>query len=395
MQFFTVCKKLGSLSQTFLRALPAPTCVRYLLKLVETDSHLITMNTILALSTIAQPLLTRLDPELAHTLTIRALSLFHSQATTSPDDPRLEIAALGQTFPNPIGLAAGFDKNARVTQDLLALGFGFVEAGTVTPRPQSGNPKPRIFRLREDNAIINRLGFNNEGLDEARKRLELVQSRPGIRGINIGANKDTSDRIADYVEGLRELGPLANYVTVNISSPNTPGLRGLQNKTELDALLTALLETRKSMQHPPPLLVKIAPDVDEPACADISALALSHGIDGLIVSNTTIVRPSDLKSWHRQETGGLSGPPLFKRSTEVLRTIRKQTNGKLTLIGVGGISSGQDAYTKIKAGASLVQLYTAMAFEGPGIIPRIKRELIECLNRDGIHSVQEAIGRDA
>lgn len=352
------------------------------------------MNAIHALSTLAQPLLTRLDPELAHTLTVRALSFFHSQAATCADDPRLQIATLGLTFPNPIGLAAGFDKNARVTQAMLSLGFGFVEAGTVTPRPQQGNPRPRIFRLREDRAVINRLGFNNEGLEEARKRLITARFLPGIRGINIGANKDATDRIADYVTGLRELGPLAHYVTVNISSPNTPGLRGLQNKTELDALLSALLETRKSMKVAPPLLVKIAPDIDEHACADISALALGHGLDGLIVSNTTIVRPSSLKSPHSKETGGLSGPPLFKRSTEVLRTMRKHTQGKLTLIGVGGISSGEDAYAKIRAGASLVQLYTALAFEGPAIITRIKRELLACLERDGMKSVTNAVGVD-
>jgi dihydroorotate dehydrogenase len=352
------------------------------------------MNPIHALSTLAQPLLTRLDPELAHTLTIRALTFFHSRATMCADDPRLEIAVLGQKFPNPIGLAAGFDKNARVTQAMLSLGFGFVEAGTVTPRPQAGNPKPRIFRLPENRAVINRLGFNNEGLGEARGRLVLAQPLPGIRGINIGANKDTTDRVADYVTGLRELGPLAHYVTVNISSPNTPGLRGLQNKTELDTLLAALLETRKAMTVSPPILVKIAPDIDEHACADISALAMGHGIDGLIVSNTTIVRPSDLKGPHAQETGGLSGPPLFKRSTEVLRTIRKHTQGKLTLIGVGGISSGQDAYTKIKAGASLVQLYTALAFEGPSLISRLKRELLACMQRDGLKSIQDAIGAD-
>ncbi len=352
------------------------------------------MNLIPALATLAQPLLTKLDPELAHTLTIRGLSFFHSFAAITRDDPRLQIETLGLSFPNPIGLAAGFDKNVQVTEAMLALGFGFVEAGTVTPRPQSGNPKPRIFRLCQDRAVINRLGFNNEGIEAAGKRLTALQDKPGIRGINIGANKDSADRIADYVTGLQQLGPLASYVTVNISSPNTPGLRGLQNKSELDALLTALMAARKNLLRRPPLLVKIAPDLDEHACADIASLAITHGIEGLIVSNTTIVRSASLKSAHAGETGGLSGAPLFARSTEVLRTMRRLTQGKITLIGAGGISSGADAYTKIKAGASLVQLYTALTFEGPGLITRIKQELLGLLDRDGLKSIADAIGQE-
>lgn len=352
------------------------------------------MTAITALSSLAQPLLTRLDPELAHTLTIKALSLFHRQRALVRDDPRLQIETLGLSFPNPVGLAAGFDKNAAVTESMLGFGFGFVEAGTVTPLPQAGNPKPRIFRLREDRAVINRLGFNNEGIESARKRLLAVQGRPGIRGINIGANKDAADRVADYVTGLRELAPLASYVTVNISSPNTPGLRGLQNRAELDTLLGAVMNARKLLKRTPPLLVKIAPDLDEHACADIAALALQHGIDGLIVSNTTIVRPAELKNHHKDETGGLSGVPLFKRSTEVLRTMRRLTKGKLTLIGVGGISSGEDAYAKIKAGASLVQLYTAMTYQGPGLVGRIKEGLLHCLERDGLRSISEAVGTE-
>ncbi len=353
------------------------------------------MKLVPTLANLAQPVLTRLDPELAHTLTIRALSVFHSFTAGRPDDPRLQIETLGLTFPNPIGLAAGFDKNAQVTQAMLALGFGFVEAGTVTPHPQSGNPKPRIFRLRQDRAVINRLGFNNEGLEAARQRLNMLQGKAGIRGINIGANKDTSNRIADYVKGLNALGPLASYVTINISSPNTPGLRGLQNKAELDALLTALSAARKQLHRRPPLLVKIAPDLDDNACADIAALALSHGIEGLIVSNTTIARPKSLKSVHAGETGGLSGQPLFALSTDRLRTMRRLTQGKLTLIGVGGIASAADAYTKIKAGASLVQLYTALTFEGPNLITRLKRELLTLLDRDNFKSISEAIGQEA
>jgi dihydroorotate dehydrogenase len=298
-------------------------------------------------------------------------------------------------FPNPIGLAAGFDKNAAATEAMLGFGFGFVEAGTVTPRPQEGNPKPRIFRLREDRAVINRLGFNNEGLQAARERLLRIQGRPGIRGINIGANKDASDRVADYVTGLKELGPLASYVTVNISSPNTPGLRGLQNKSELHDLLTALGAARATLLRQVPLLVKIAPDLDDHACADIAELALAHKLDGLIVSNTTIARPSTLKSRYARETGGLSGAPLFVRSTAVLRTMRRLTQGRLVLIGVGGIGSGADAYAKIKAGATLVQLYTALTYEGPALITRIKRELLDLMTRDGRADIASAIGAEA
>jgi dihydroorotate dehydrogenase len=343
------------------------------------------------LSTLGLPLLTRLDPELAHTLTIKALSRF-DQLAPEPDDPRLRVQALGLDFPNPIGLAAGFDKNAAATEAMLSFGFGFVEAGTVTPRPQEGNPRPRIFRLREDRAVINRLGFNNEGLTAARERLLKLQGRPGIRGINIGANKDAADRVADYVTGLKELGPLANYVTVNISSPNTPGLRGLQNKSELQALLTALREARAKLPRKVPLLVKIAPDLDDHTCADIANLALAFNLDGLIISNTTIARPSSLKSRSANEAGGLSGAPLFVRSTAVLRTIHRLTQGKITLIGVGGISSGAEAFAKIKAGATLVQLYTALTYHGPGLITRIKRELLELLTREGHHAIDTAIG---
>ncbi len=353
------------------------------------------MKLLLSLSRPAQLLLQRLDPELAHALTVRTLSLLGNFSVQDGDSPRLEIETLGLKFANPLGLAAGFDKNVETTEAMLSFGFGFVEAGTVTPKPQSGNPKPRIFRLREDRAVINRLGFNNEGLEAARKRLLALQGRPGIRGINIGANKDAADRIADYVTGLRELAPLADYVTVNISSPNTPGLRGLQNRAELDQLLGAVMKARSELARRMPLLVKIAPDLDEQACADIASLALTHGIDGLIVSNTTIARPDSLLSHHRGETGGLSGRPLFQPSTEILRTMRRLTKGKLVLIGVGGVSSGEDAWAKIRAGASLVQLYTALVYEGPGLIGRIKRELLACMERDGIARITDAVGLDA
>jgi dihydroorotate dehydrogenase len=305
------------------------------------------------------------------------------------------VQALGLEFPNPVGLAAGFDKNAQVTEAMLSLGFGFVEAGTVTPRAQPGNPKPRVFRLVEDNAVINRLGFNNEGIAPAHRRLTAVQGRPGIRGINIGANKDATDRVADYVAGLKELGALGSYVTINISSPNTPGLRGLQNKDELKTLLQAVTAARENLARRVPLLVKIAPDLDEHACTDIAELALAQGIEGLIVSNTTIARPPSLRGAHARETGGLSGAPLFEPSTEILRRMRRLTEGRLVLVGVGGISSGAHAYAKIRAGASLVQLYTALTYEGPALVDRIKRDLLTCLQRDGLPTIAAAVGLDA
>jgi dihydroorotate dehydrogenase len=351
------------------------------------------MNLLRALSPLAQPVLRALDPELAHALTIKALRIAPI-STPKPDDPRLRVQAFGLEFPNPVGLAAGFDKDAQVTEAMLSLGFGFVEAGTVTPRPQSGNPKPRVFRLVEDRAVINRLGFNNQGVAAARERLRRVQHKPGIRGINIGANKDATDRVADYVTGLKELGPLASYVTVNISSPNTPGLRGLQNKSELNELLTALIEARSTLARAMPLLVKIAPDLDDQACADIAELASSHGIEGLIVTNTTIARPPNLRSGNARESGGLSGEPLFAASTEMLRRMRRLTKGTVGLIGVGGIRTGADAYAKIRAGASLVQLYTALAYDGPALIGQIKRQLLHLMEQDGHADIAAAIGVD-
>lgn len=353
------------------------------------------MNLIRALSSVALPALRSLDPERAHALTIKALSLINRTPTVEPDDPRLRVQAFGLEFPNPIGLAAGFDKNAEVTEAMLGFGFGFVEAGTVTPRAQTGNPKPRIFRLVEDRAVINRLGFNNGGIEPARRRLGAVQGRPGIRGINIGANKDAADRVADYVTGLRALGPLGAYVTVNISSPNTPGLRGLQNKDELNALLQAVMDARRELPKRVPLLVKIAPDLDEHASADIAELALAHAVDGLIVSNTTIARPASLKSRHAREIGGLSGAPLFAPSTEILRRMRRLTQGRIALVGVGGVRSGAEAYAKINAGATLVQLYTALTYEGPALVTAIKRELLQLMERDGVRSINDAVGTAA
>jgi dihydroorotate dehydrogenase len=293
-----------------------------------------------------------------------------------------------------LGLAAGFDKNAEVPDVMLRLGFGFAECGTVTPRPQSGNPRPRLFRLPEDRAVINRLGFNNRGMDAAAVRL-AARKRQGIVGINIGANKDSPDRIADYREGFARLSPLADYVTVNISSPNTPGLRGLQNREELEKLLALLREERARAGCTVPLLLKIAPDLDQHALDDIAATVLASGIEGMIVSNTTLARPASLKSANAKESGGLSGAPLFAPSTAILKAVRQRVGGRIALIGVGGVASGADAYAKIRAGASLVQLYTAMAYEGPALIARIKRELSALLARDGFARVADAVGADA
>jgi dihydroorotate dehydrogenase len=342
-----------------------------------------------------RPALRRLDAEYAHRLTIQALRAVPHFISPPQDDPRLKVRLFGLDFPNPIGLAAGFDKNAQVPDAMLRLGFGFAEVGTITPIAQTGNPKPRLFRLEEDKAVINRMGFNNQGFARAKARLIARARRPGIVGVNIGANKDSPDRIADYVKGLQELGGCASYIAVNISSPNTPGLRGLQNRSELDALLQALSAARAKLPNATPLLLKIAPDLDDEALRAIAEVALARRIDGLVVSNTTIARPPDLRSPLKSETGGLSGAPLFELSTKALRTMRRLLKSHLPLIGVGGISSGAQAYAKIRAGASLVQLYTALAYEGPGLVSRIKSELLACMSRDGLASIADAIGLDA
>ncbi len=339
----------------------------------------------------AAGLLRLLPAETAHRATI-ALSGAAAPLLPKPpaDDPRLAVTALCLSFPNPVGLAAGFDKNAEVPDAMGRLGFGFVECGTVTPRPQAGNPRPRLFRLAKDRAVINRMGFNNAGMAVAAANLARRRGK-GIVGINIGANKDSADRISDYARAFAELLPLADYVSVNVSSPNTPGLRGLQNRDDLTRLLDALIQTRKSAI---PLLLKIAPDLDGAALDDIAAVVQASGIEGVIVSNTTIARPA-LASAHAGETGGLSGAPLFAPSTEILRQMRQRLGDAVTLIGVGGISSGADAYAKVRAGASLVQLYTALVYEGPGLVTRIKRELAALLARDGFAHVADAVGVDA
>jgi dihydroorotate dehydrogenase len=339
-------------------------------------------------------LLQRLPPETAHRATLALAGIAAPLLGTPPaDDARLRVRALGHDFPNPVGLAAGFDKDGVAIDAMAKLGFGFVECGTVTPRPQSGNARPRLFRLREDGAVINRMGFNNQGMDAMARRLVRREKR-GVLGINIGANKDSADRSEDYRETFSKLAPFASYITVNISSPNTPGLRGLQNRDELEHLLSLLTDARARANLPTPILLKIAPDITPPQADDIAAVALASGIEGLIVSNTTIARPAALKSVHASQSGGLSGVPLFAPSTGLLRAMRERVGGRLILVGAGGIRSGADAYAKIRSGATLVQLYTALALEGPALVTRIKQELLDCLVRDGLASVAEAVGAD-
>ena len=336
-------------------------------------------------------LLRQLPAETAHQMTLAlAGAAGPLLPSPTPDDARLGVKAFGLSFPNPIGLAAGFDKDARIPGAMAKFGFGFVECGTVTPRPQAGNPRPRLFRLSEDQAVINRMGFNNDGMVAAANNLKARRAK-GIVGINIGANKDSEDRIADYALCFAELAPLADYVTVNVSSPNTPGLRGLQGKDELTRLLGTLIEARSRHGHKP-LLLKIAPDLDLHALDEIAQVVRESGIEGLIVSNTTIARPA-LASPHAGETGGLSGKPLLEPSTAILREMYQRLGDAVTLIGVGGIASGEDAYAKIRAGATLVQLYSALAFQGPGLVARIKRELAALLVRDGFSNVTAAVGK--
>ena len=333
-------------------------------------------------------------PEAAHRASITLLKLAHAFLPQPPaDPPALKVSVLGLTFPNPLGLAAGYDKNAEVADGAVKLGFGFAEVGTVTPRQQPGNPRPRLFRLREDRAVINRMGFNNAGQEAMAQRL-ADRPRRGILGINIGANKDSSDRIADYRVGFQRLAGLADYITVNVSSPNTPGLRGLQNRSELERLLSMLVAERQRLGVTTPLLLKIAPDIDAGAMDDIAGVCLESGINGLIIANTTISRPPSLSSPRACETGGLSGAPLFEPSTRVLKAMRARLGRRLVLIGVGGVASGADAYAKIRAGASLVQLYTALVYEGPGLVARIKHELTELLARDGFARIEDAVGCD-
>lgn len=306
--------------------------------------------------------------------------------------PELATQLAGLTFPSPVGLAPGYDKNAEIFSKAGRLGFGFAEVGTITPRPQAGNPRPRLFRLVEDAAVINRMGFNNAGMEVAAARIAGLPrgQRTGPLGINIGANKDSEDRIADYVDAMARLAPLADYVTVNISSPNTPGLRALQDKAALDDLL---LRVRAAGEGGPPLFLKVAPDLEPADIDDIASVAMDRKIDALIVSNTTISRPA-LKSHHAGEAGGLSGAPLKALAQQRLADFRKATGAKLPLIGVGGIANAEDAYARIRAGASLVQLYSALVFEGPLLAQRINAGLVDLLRRDGLSHISEAVGID-
>jgi len=342
-----------------------------------------------------RPILHRLPAEAAHELSLRALELgagrlFGSSGVAEPDPPVLAQRLWGRNFANPIGLAAGFDKDARVPDAMLGLGFGFVEVGTVTPRPQPGNLKPRLFRLEQDHAIVNRMGFNSGGLDAACGRLARRTRRDTV-GVNLGKNRDSLDAVADYAEGIRRAARLADYLVINVSSPNTPGLRELQRRATLASLLERLLEVREETGCRVPLLVKIAPDLTSQEREDIAHVALETGIDGLIVSNTTIERRPALVSSQAQQAGGLSGRPLFAASTALLAEMYRLTQGRLPLIGVGGIASAEDAYAKIRAGASLVQLYTALVFAGPALVGQIKSGLVSLLRRDGFSSIAEAV----
>jgi dihydroorotate dehydrogenase len=345
------------------------------------------------------PLLRLLPAEAAHRLSIAALSAGLANLLTDrpagPDPPLLAQRLFGLDFPNPIGLAAGYDKEARVPDALLRLGFGFVEVGTVTPRPQRGNPKPRLFRLQEDGAVINRLGFNSGGLDGVVARLARRRGRPGIVGLNLGSNRESSDAAADYEEGIRRAAGLVHYLVINVSSPNTPGLRELQRRPALEELLRRLRRARDERAPAVPLLVKIAPDLTAGEREDIAEVALGSGIDGLVIANTTLARPAGLKSRHAGEAGGLSGRPLFAPATALLADMYRLTAGRLPLIGVGGVADAADAYAKIRAGASLVQLYTALVFAGPALVGRIKRELALLLQRDGYDTIAAAVGADA
>ncbi len=344
----------------------------------------------------AGPLIRSLSAETAHRLAIGLLKTGLVPRRKPVRHPSLAVSLWGLAFPNPVGLAAGFDKNGEVADALLGQGFGFVEVGTVTPRPQPGNPLPRMFRLPEDGAVINRMGFNNQGLAAMARRL-AARRRVGIVGANLGKNKDTEDAAADYEAGAARLAPLADYLVINVSSPNTPGLRALQGRRELEALVgrtRAALDGAAVAGRRPPLLLKIAPDLADSDLADIATVAMAGGLDGVIVSNTTVARPAGLKSPLATEAGGLSGAPLFEPSTQVLRRMYRLTRGTVPLVGVGGIASGLDAYGKIRAGASLVQVYSALVYQGTGLVGRINRDLVELLRRDGFATLAQAVGAD-
>jgi dihydroorotate dehydrogenase len=343
-----------------------------------------------------RPLLRALDPEDAHALTVRALRLAPLVRPTH-DDPRLTVRAFGLTFPNPIGLAAGFDKHAEVPDALLRLGFGFVEVGTITPRPQSGNPRPRLFRLEADEGVINRFGFNSEGESAALTRLRARKGKPGIVGVNVGSNKQTIDRGADYVSLIEAFAPVADYFTINVSSPNTPGLRGLQQASMLDDLLARVMAARDraKLDATTPVLLKIAPDLTLSELDDVVAVGRRRRIDGMIVSNTTVSRPKSLHHDSIREAGGLSGKPLSPLATRMLAETFVRVEGAFGLVGVGGIDSASAALAKIRAGANLVQLYTGLVFHGLGLLAEIKAGLLSAIEAEGHDSLLGLVGKDA
>lgn len=348
------------------------------------------------LGTLARPLLFALEPETAHELTLSILAHLPLPAP-QPDDPRLGVNAFGLQFANPIGLAAGFDKNAEVVQSVPRLGFGFTEIGTVTPLPQPGNPRPRIFRLPRDRAVVNRLGFPSHGHAAVQARL-ASRRHAGIVGVNLGANKDSPDRAADYARGIEAFADVASYFTINVSSPNTPGLRDLQQARALDDLLARVLEARDAAAEtfgPRPVLLKIAPDLSLQELDEIILVARKRNIDGLIIANTTISRPAALRDAARDETGGLSGRPLFHVSTRLLAAAYARVETQFPLVGVGGIDSAATALAKIEAGASLVQLYTGLVYAGPGLVAAIKQGLLHLLAERRYRSVEAAVGRRA
>ena len=346
---------------------------------------------------IARPAIFALDSERAHRLAIASLKALPNRgaraACAQPGPAAIEVAGL--QFPNPVGVAAGFDKDAEIPDALLGLGFGFTEVGSITPRPQAGNPKPRLFRLVEDKAVINRMGFNNGGGKAALARLKARQDSPGILGINIGANKDSDDRIADYAKMAQMMSPYARYLAVNVSSPNTPGLRALQNEGALTELIQGVIEARDGVvkKNAPPIFLKVAPDLEAADIDAIARIALDKKLGALIISNTTISRPG-LRSRHAGEQGGLSGAPLRDLALRRMRDFSKATGGAIPLIGVGGIASAEDAWARIRAGASLIQLYSAMVYEGPGLGARIASGVVKLMQRDGFASIAEAVGSE-
>jgi dihydroorotate dehydrogenase len=344
------------------------------------------------------PLLRWFDPEDAHRLAIQGLRLL-PPIRPRPDDAKLAVRAFGLNFPNPIGMAAGFDKSAEAPDALLRLGFGFVEIGTVTPKPQAGNPRPRLFRLERDEAVINRMGFNNDGADVVLRRLAGRAHLGGILGVNVGANKDSADRVADYVKLIETFAPVASYFTVNVSSPNTPGLRNLQQASALDDLLAKVIDARERVRQnagDSPVLLKIAPDLSLAELDDVVHIARSRRVDGMIVANTTVARPPTLREQTRaKEQGGLSGRPLFRLSTRMVAEAYVRAEGAFPLVGVGGIDSGGAALTKIRAGASLIQLYSSLIYKGLGLVDDIKNDLASTLLRTGRDSLSEIVGADA